>query len=166
MIQVTAQDTTLRSLISALMQHCVPPHRRFPLERGLPPPWRPTGNEIWISELASSSAEKRKKSGSDREAEDLGDADLMYSCGNITCPQSKPGLGFMDKNARSDHQLDCAYTEKHLINDILESDSESSDCDDEGELDGGDALFASAISFLGDPKEVIGLAGSELSVTD
>ena len=29
------QDTTLGSIISALMQHCVPPQRRFPLERGL-----------------------------------------------------------------------------------------------------------------------------------
>ncbi|CAN0862038.1 Putative ETHYLENE INSENSITIVE 3-like 4 protein [Linum grandiflorum] len=244
------QDTTLGSLISALMQHCVPPQRRFPLERGLPPPWWPTGNEIWwegqgsattehgpppyrkphdlkkawklslltavmkhmapdfhrmrrlvrhskslqdkmtakesaiwstvvsqeeallgdrmtnslrISELASSSAEKRKKSSSDREAED---ADLRYSCRNKTCPQSKLGLGFIDKNARSDHQSDCAYAEKHAVDDILESDSESSDGDGEGEVDGGDASFGSAISFLGDPKEVMAPAGSELSVTD
>ncbi|KAL3527771.1 hypothetical protein ACH5RR_012427 [Cinchona calisaya] len=41
------QDSTLGSLISALMQHCVPPQRRFPLETGLPPPWWPTGEEIW-----------------------------------------------------------------------------------------------------------------------
>ncbi|KAL2240225.1 UNVERIFIED_CONTAM: putative ETHYLENE INSENSITIVE 3-like 4 protein [Sesamum indicum] len=41
------QDTTLGSLLSALMQHCVPPQRRFPLERGLPPPWWPKGNELW-----------------------------------------------------------------------------------------------------------------------
>ncbi|XAR62289.1 hypothetical protein NMG60_11016996 [Bertholletia excelsa] len=41
------QDTTLGSLISALMQHCIPPQRRFPLERGLPPPWWPTGKELW-----------------------------------------------------------------------------------------------------------------------
>ena len=33
------QDTTLSSLLSALMQHCIPPQRRFPLERGLAPPW-------------------------------------------------------------------------------------------------------------------------------
>ncbi|CAN0919654.1 Putative ETHYLENE INSENSITIVE 3-like 4 protein [Linum grandiflorum] len=44
------QDTTLGSLISALMQHCVPPQRRFPLERGLAPPWWPTGDEIWWEE--------------------------------------------------------------------------------------------------------------------
>ncbi|KAJ4848901.1 hypothetical protein Tsubulata_022651 [Turnera subulata] len=44
------QDTTLGSLLSALMQHCVPPQRRFPLERGLPPPWWPTGNEAWWGE--------------------------------------------------------------------------------------------------------------------
>ena len=41
------QDTTLGSLLSALMQHCVPPQRRFPLERGLAPPWWPTGTELW-----------------------------------------------------------------------------------------------------------------------
>ncbi|OMP04122.1 hypothetical protein COLO4_09934 [Corchorus olitorius] len=44
------QDTTLGSLLSALMQHCLPPQRRFPLERGLPPPWWPTGEEIWWGE--------------------------------------------------------------------------------------------------------------------
>jgi ethylene-insensitive protein 3 len=35
------QDTTLGSLLSALMQHCDPPQRRFPLEKGVPPPWWP-----------------------------------------------------------------------------------------------------------------------------
>ncbi|KAI3451132.1 hypothetical protein Pfo_007797 [Paulownia fortunei] len=44
------QDTTLGSLLSALMQHCVPPQRRFPLERGLPPPWWPKGDELWWGE--------------------------------------------------------------------------------------------------------------------
>ncbi|KAK4483622.1 hypothetical protein RD792_010822 [Penstemon davidsonii] len=41
------QDTTLGSLLSALMQHCVPPQRKFPLERGLAPPWWPKGDEVW-----------------------------------------------------------------------------------------------------------------------
>lgn len=41
------QDSTLGSLLSALMRHCVPPQRRFPLERGLSPPWWPTGEEFW-----------------------------------------------------------------------------------------------------------------------
>ncbi|XP_015075031.1 putative ETHYLENE INSENSITIVE 3-like 4 protein [Solanum pennellii] len=41
------QDTTLSSILSALMQHCIPPQRRFPLDRGLAPPWWPTGNELW-----------------------------------------------------------------------------------------------------------------------
>ncbi|XP_059309654.1 putative ETHYLENE INSENSITIVE 3-like 4 protein [Lycium ferocissimum] len=41
------QDTTLGSLLSALMQHCIPPQRRFPLDKGLAPPWWPTGNELW-----------------------------------------------------------------------------------------------------------------------
>eukprot|EP01018_Ginkgo_biloba_P038612 Gb_08309 [translate_table: standard] len=41
------QDTTLGSLLSALMQHCDPPQRRFPLEKGISPPWWPTGNEDW-----------------------------------------------------------------------------------------------------------------------
>ncbi|XP_073270175.1 protein ETHYLENE INSENSITIVE 3-like [Primulina huaijiensis] len=41
------QDTTLGSLLSALMQHCDPPQRRFPLEKGVPPPWWPSGKEEW-----------------------------------------------------------------------------------------------------------------------
>ncbi|CAL9001431.1 unnamed protein product [Prunus brigantina] len=41
------QETTLGSLLSALMQHCVPTQRRFPLEKGLAPPWWPTGEELW-----------------------------------------------------------------------------------------------------------------------
>ncbi|EEF32182.1 protein ETHYLENE INSENSITIVE 3 [Ricinus communis] len=45
------QDTTLGSLLSALMQHCDPPQRRFPLEKGVPPPWWPNGNEEWWPQL-------------------------------------------------------------------------------------------------------------------
>jgi ethylene-insensitive protein 3 len=45
------QDTTLGSLLSALMQHCDPPQRRFPLEKGISPPWWPTGDEEWWPEL-------------------------------------------------------------------------------------------------------------------
>lgn len=41
------QDTTLGSLLSALMQHCNPPQRRYPLEKGVHPPWWPTGDEDW-----------------------------------------------------------------------------------------------------------------------
>ncbi|KAL8159467.1 hypothetical protein V2J09_001004 [Rumex salicifolius] len=41
------QDGTLGSLLSSLMQHCVPPQRKYPLEKGIPPPWWPSGNENW-----------------------------------------------------------------------------------------------------------------------
>uniref|UniRef100_A0A453PSM9 Ethylene insensitive 3-like DNA-binding domain-containing protein n=1 Tax=Aegilops tauschii subsp. strangulata TaxID=200361 RepID=A0A453PSM9_AEGTS len=41
------QDNTLGSMLSALLQHCEPPQRNFPLERGLAPPWWPTGKELW-----------------------------------------------------------------------------------------------------------------------
>ncbi|KAF0906494.1 hypothetical protein E2562_011482 [Oryza meyeriana var. granulata] len=41
------QDNTLGSVLSALIQHCEPPQRSFPLERGLAPPWWPTGQESW-----------------------------------------------------------------------------------------------------------------------
>ncbi|XP_066395548.1 protein ETHYLENE-INSENSITIVE 3-like 2 [Miscanthus floridulus] len=46
------QDTTLGSLLSALMQHCDPPQRRFPLEKGHPPPWWPAGAEPWWPQAA------------------------------------------------------------------------------------------------------------------
>lgn len=45
------QDTTLGSLLSALMQHCEPPQRRYPLEKGVPPPWWPKTDEDWWVEL-------------------------------------------------------------------------------------------------------------------
>ncbi|CAH9134512.1 unnamed protein product [Cuscuta epithymum] len=45
------QDTTLGSLLSALMQHCDPPQRRFPLEKGVAPPWWPTGKEEWWPQM-------------------------------------------------------------------------------------------------------------------
>lgn len=41
------RDGTLSTLLSTLMQHCEPPQRIFPLERGLAPPWWPTGKELW-----------------------------------------------------------------------------------------------------------------------
>ncbi|KAF8104721.1 hypothetical protein N665_0169s0006 [Sinapis alba] len=45
------QDATLGSLLSSLMQHCDPPQRKYPLEKGTPPPWWPTGNEKWWVKL-------------------------------------------------------------------------------------------------------------------
>uniref|UniRef100_A0A0D9X9L6 Ethylene insensitive 3-like DNA-binding domain-containing protein n=1 Tax=Leersia perrieri TaxID=77586 RepID=A0A0D9X9L6_9ORYZ len=41
------QDATLGSLLSALMQHCSPQQRKYPLDKGVPPPWWPSGNEEW-----------------------------------------------------------------------------------------------------------------------
>ncbi|XP_017225057.1 ETHYLENE INSENSITIVE 3-like 1 protein [Daucus carota subsp. sativus] len=48
---VELQDTTLGSILSALIQHCDPPQKRFPLEKGIAPPWWPTGNEEWWPQL-------------------------------------------------------------------------------------------------------------------
>ncbi|XP_062171713.1 ETHYLENE INSENSITIVE 3-like 3 protein [Alnus glutinosa] len=45
------QDATLGSLLSSLMQHCDPPQRKYPLEKAVPPPWWPTGNEDWWVKL-------------------------------------------------------------------------------------------------------------------
>lgn len=41
------QDPTLGWLLSALMRHCDPPQRQFPFEKGVRPPWWPTGEEYW-----------------------------------------------------------------------------------------------------------------------
>lgn len=46
------QDTTLGALLSALLPHCKPPQRRFPLEKGVTPPWWPTGQEDWWDQLS------------------------------------------------------------------------------------------------------------------
>ncbi|WOG82910.1 hypothetical protein DCAR_0102080 [Daucus carota subsp. sativus] len=48
------QDATLGSLLSSLMQHCDPPQRKYPLEKGIPPPWWPSGNEDWWLRLGLS----------------------------------------------------------------------------------------------------------------
>ncbi|XP_058071216.1 ETHYLENE INSENSITIVE 3-like 3 protein [Magnolia sinica] len=45
------QDATLGSLLSSLMQHCDPPQRKYPLEKGIPPPWWPLGTEDWWRDL-------------------------------------------------------------------------------------------------------------------
>ncbi|GER41122.1 ethylene insensitive 3-like 3 protein [Striga asiatica] len=45
------QDSTLGSLLSSLMQHCDPPQRKYPLEKGIPPPWWPRGDEEWWTKL-------------------------------------------------------------------------------------------------------------------
>ncbi|KAK9692387.1 hypothetical protein RND81_09G260900 [Saponaria officinalis] len=45
------QDATLGSLLSSLMQHCDPPQRKYPLEKGIPPPWWPSGDEDWWAKL-------------------------------------------------------------------------------------------------------------------
>ncbi|QHN81696.1 hypothetical protein HN51_058415 [Arachis hypogaea] len=47
------QDATLGSLLSALMQHCVPPQRKYPLEKGVAPPWWPNGSEAWWGKQGS-----------------------------------------------------------------------------------------------------------------
>jgi ethylene-insensitive protein 3 len=51
------QDGTLGSLLSALMQHCSPQQRRYPLDKGVPPPWWPSGNEAWWSSLGLAKGE-------------------------------------------------------------------------------------------------------------
>lgn len=45
------QDATLGSLLSSLMQHCDPPQRKYPLEKGASPPWWPSGKEEWWTAL-------------------------------------------------------------------------------------------------------------------
>jgi len=47
-------DTILGSIVSSLMQHCDPPQRKYRLERGIPPPWWPTGKESWWIEMGFS----------------------------------------------------------------------------------------------------------------
>lgn len=212
------QDTTLGSLLSALMQHCVPPQRRFPLEKGLAPPWWPDGTELWWGEQGATAFEhgpppyrkphdlrkawkvsvlaavikhmspnlervrrlarqskclqdkmmaketdtwsrvlnqeeallKRLKiSDDDDEGEedqeparlvDL-DQELMgnkrkgefveegamlsnvYTCQNSSCPSSDVSLGFVDKNLRTGHEMECLYgTQEPIYQSSVSSD--------------------------------------------
>ncbi|RWR74314.1 protein ETHYLENE INSENSITIVE 3-like protein [Cinnamomum micranthum f. kanehirae] len=45
------QDTTLGSILSALIQHCDPPQRNYPFGHEVSPPWWPKGNEEWWHQL-------------------------------------------------------------------------------------------------------------------
>ncbi|KAL5698692.1 hypothetical protein ACHQM5_029692 [Ranunculus cassubicifolius] len=45
------QDATLGSLLSSLIQHCDPPQRKYPLDKGIAPPWWPSGREEWWSKI-------------------------------------------------------------------------------------------------------------------
>ncbi|CAF2135537.1 unnamed protein product [Brassica napus] len=182
------QDTTLGSLLSALMQHCAPPQRRFPLEKGIAPPWWPTGTELWWGEqgaaheqgvppyrkphdlrkswkvsvlaavikhmspnlgrvrrLARQSkclqdkmmaketdtwsrvlnqeeallnikdlkiSEDQEPSGSKtkRKGDNIIEpSKSVYTCQNSSCPKSDASLGFMDKNSRTGHEIQCLY---------------------------------------------------------
>ncbi|XP_038892572.1 putative ETHYLENE INSENSITIVE 3-like 4 protein [Benincasa hispida] len=198
------QDTTLGSILSALMQHCIPPQRKFPLEKGLAPPWWPTGKELWWGEQGSAgghgvppykkphdlkkawkisvlaavikhmshdldnmrklvrqsknlqakmtaketltwgkvvnqeeallqltknnlkitSDEEEEEDGEDSDAQSNGGImtkrkctfeqvttsdSTLYPCQNQWCPQSKALMGFVDKNARSEHETQCVY---------------------------------------------------------
>jgi Ethylene insensitive 3 len=50
-------DPTLGSILSLIMQHCDPPQRKFPFEKGLPPPWWPTAREGWWNQTSISTNE-------------------------------------------------------------------------------------------------------------
>ncbi|KAJ4748710.1 Ethylene insensitive 3 [Rhynchospora pubera] len=44
-------DATLGSILSAVMNCCDPPQRKFPLEKKVPPPWWPMGTEPWWDQI-------------------------------------------------------------------------------------------------------------------
>ncbi|CAA7027158.1 unnamed protein product [Microthlaspi erraticum] len=181
------QDTTLGSLLSALMQHCVPPQRRFPLEKGIAPPWWPTGTELWwgeqgvahehgappyrkphelrkswkvsvlaavikhmspnlgrvrrlarqskclqdkmmaketdtwsrvlnqeeallsIKDLKILKDQDQEPSGSKRKGGFMEPSKSVYTCQNSSCPNSEVSFGFVDKNSRTGHEIQCLY---------------------------------------------------------
>ncbi|RWR74308.1 protein ETHYLENE INSENSITIVE 3-like protein [Cinnamomum micranthum f. kanehirae] len=55
------QDTTLSSLLSALMQHCEPPQRNYPFSHEIPPPWWPKGDEDWWHQVGIPSPPEYRK---------------------------------------------------------------------------------------------------------
>lgn len=182
------QDTTLGSLLSALMQHCVPPQRRFPLEKGIAPPWWPTGTEVWwgeqgpeayehgpppyrkphdlrkpwkvsvlaavikhmspnlgrvrrlarqskclqdkmmaketdtwsrvlnqeeallnIKDLKITEDQDQEASGSKRKRDFIEPSKSIYTCQKSSCPKSDASIGFVDKNSRTGHEIQCLF---------------------------------------------------------
>ncbi|XXG49472.1 hypothetical protein AAC387_Pa02g3650 [Persea americana] len=55
------QDTTLSSLLSALMQRCEPPQRNYPFSHEIPPPWWPKGDEEWWHQVGIPSPPEYRK---------------------------------------------------------------------------------------------------------
>ncbi|KAL0464220.1 UNVERIFIED_CONTAM: protein ETHYLENE INSENSITIVE 3 [Sesamum latifolium] len=47
LLQLLSISPSIQFLEKSRTQHCNPPQRRFPLEKGVPPPWWPTGDEEW-----------------------------------------------------------------------------------------------------------------------
>ena len=47
----TSKFSTSSAPSTSYSQHCDHPQRRFPLEKGVPPPWWPTGNEEWWPQI-------------------------------------------------------------------------------------------------------------------
>ncbi|KAI3725795.1 hypothetical protein L1987_65588 [Smallanthus sonchifolius] len=157
------QDTTLGSLLSALMQHCDPPQRRFPLEKGVAPPWWPSGDEECCppatgggsylindandydvdsafderedckpqsiygvgsvplvkvkGELVDSMNHrqppvmiKRKQPSNDHHRQlPVMMEPKMYACEYPQRPYNDAHMGFHDRSARNNHQMNCAY---------------------------------------------------------
>nr|GLL26941.1 putative ETHYLENE INSENSITIVE 3-like 4 protein [Ipomoea trifida] len=118
------QDTTLGSLMSALMPHCLPPQRKFPLEKGLAPPWWPTGRELWWGDQGLAQQHgppPYKKPHGLKKAWKISvlaaivkhmspDLDRMRRL----CPQSGLGFGFLDKTSRTEHEQICPHRDQNL----------------------------------------------------
>ncbi|CAN0871165.1 hypothetical protein LINGRAHAP2_LOCUS9771 [Linum grandiflorum] len=70
---------------------------------------------------------KRKKSRVVRSEAKEGDETeieaVVYPCRNEMCLQSKLGLGFIDKNTSSVHQLECVYLENSTKNTSWENNN-------------------------------------------
>uniref|UniRef100_A0A6M2FA11 Ethylene insensitive 3-like DNA-binding domain-containing protein n=1 Tax=Populus davidiana TaxID=266767 RepID=A0A6M2FA11_9ROSI len=88
----------LLDLLSSLIQHCNPPQRKHPLEKKVPPPWWPTGNEDWWLKLGLPQAQSPpfKKPYDLKKMWKVGVLTAVINQNQVACPSVKVLTGLDD----------------------------------------------------------------------
>ncbi|KAG8057214.1 hypothetical protein GUJ93_ZPchr0002g26333 [Zizania palustris] len=119
------QDATLGSLLSSLMQHCNPPQRKYPLEKGTPPPWWPSGKEDWWIDLGLPRGEIPPY----KKPHDL-------KKDKMTAKESLIWLGVLHKEERLVHSIDNGMSEITHYNALEYRNGDTHSSSNEYDVDG------------------------------
>ncbi|KAL0721476.1 hypothetical protein Bca4012_036075 [Brassica carinata] len=65
----------------------------------------------------------QEQMGNKRKGEFVAEEAMLYTCQNSSCPSSDVGLGFVDKNLRTGHEMECLYgTQEPIYQSTVSSD--------------------------------------------